>query len=853
MKLRFACVVVGFLSLVVSLAAQSSRPAVGQVPPLIQFSNFATDVNGKPLTSLVGITFSLYQEQQGGSPLWLETQNVQPDSTGHYTVLLGSTTSQGLPTSIFTSGEAHWLGVQISGQEEQSRVPLVSAPYALKAADAQTVGGLPPSAFVLVAPSGTSTVSSPSSSTSNSQPQPVGGTGTENYIPIWTDNSGDLGDSILYQAGTGSSAKIGINEKNPLFTLDVNGTELMRGLFEMATMNYATPTKAYNSQPLNLESSAYNSGTATYTLNHFQWQAEPVGNNTTAPAATLNLLYGTDPAAPAETGLKLNNAGVFTFATGQTFPGTGTVTSVGSGLGLTGGPITGSGTLTIDTTVVPQLNTANTFTGNQTVNGNVTATNVTATQTVTGGQLSSSGVVNATTAFDLGGSAFAFGSATNANAFLGFAGNSTMTGKANTAIGAFSLGANTSGMGNAAVGVDALSENTTGNYNTAIGITALNSNTTGSFNTALGDGTLTFNTNGSNNTAAGTLALQLNSTGSDSTATGYQALYSNTTGSNNTASGYNALEANTSGGANTAIGGGALQANTVGADNVASGNAALAANTSGVDNTASGVAALSSNTTGNDNVASGIYALLSNNGNYNTGIGTNALRNNTTGTENTALGMDALQTNTTGNDLTCVGYQCAATDPNLHNATAIGAHATVGVSDALVLGGTGVYAVKVGIGTETPSNILTIAQGAGHPLSDGWTTYSSRRWKTNIQTLHGALAKIEQLRGVSYDLKDSGKHEVGVIAEEVGAVVPEVVSYEENGKDARGVDYSRLTALLIEATKEQQREIQQQQAVLRAQAAAIRDLKSELRTTRQLLQKVKAQVAAAQPRLVAAK
>jgi hypothetical protein len=51
-----------------------------------------------------------------------------------------------------------------------------------------------------------------------------------------------------------------------------------------------------------------------------------------------------------------------------------------------------------------------------------------------------------------------------------------------------------------------------------------------------------------------------------------------------------------------------------------------------------------------------------------------------------------------------------------------------------------------------------------------------------------------------------GKHEIGVIAKEVGAVVPEVVSYEENGKDARGVDYSRLTALLIEALKQQQRE-----------------------------------------------
>jgi len=70
---------------------------------------------------------------------------------------------------------------------------------------------------------------------------------------------------------------------------------------------------------------------------------------------------------------------------------------------------------------------------------------------------------------------------------------------------------------------------------------------------------------------------------------------------------------------------------------------------------------------------------------------------------------------------------------------------------------------------------------------------------------------------------------------------------------SRGVDYSRLTALLIEATKQQQREIRQQQEILRTQAAAIRDLKSELRTTRQTLQKVQAQVAANQPALVAAK
>jgi len=128
----------------------------------------------------------------------------------------------------------------------------------------------------------------------------------------------------------------------------------------------------------------------------------------------------------------------------------------------------------------------------------------------------------------------------------------------------------------------------------------------------------------------------------------------------------------------------------------------------------------------------------------------------------------------------------------------------------------------VGIGTTSPTNLLTLGKGFGPSIADGWTTYSSRRWKTNIQTLPDALAKIEQLRGVSYDLKDSGKHEIGVIAEEVGAVVPEVVTYEDNGQDARGVDYSRLTALLIEATKEQQKLIHKQQEQIRTQQAQLK-------------------------------
>ncbi len=127
------------------------------VPRLIKFAGTLKDAQGKPLGNTVGLTFAIYKEQEGGAPLWLETQNAQLDEQGHYSVLLGATKSEGLPLELFSSGEPRWLGIQVqsSGEVEGSRVLLVSVPYALKAADADTLGGLPASAFVLAAPIGT--------------------------------------------------------------------------------------------------------------------------------------------------------------------------------------------------------------------------------------------------------------------------------------------------------------------------------------------------------------------------------------------------------------------------------------------------------------------------------------------------------------------------------------------------------------------------------------------------------------------------------------------------------------------------------------------------------------------------
>jgi trimeric autotransporter adhesin len=274
-KLHFFLCSLVVLSLLGVARAQTSNPGTATVPRLVRFGGNATDATGKPLTGTVGATFAIYKEQQGGAALWLETQNVTADKGGHYSALLGSSKADGLPLDFFASGEARWVGVTIAGQSEQPRVLLSSVPYAMKAGDAETLGGKPASAFLQLLQHGDNQagVKPPALPT-------VHGSGTANTVPIFTAAS-TIGNSVITQSG----ANVGIGKSSPAATLDVNGTA--------------------------------------------------------------------------------NFSGLVSFASGQTFPGAGTVTSVGmtapsADFTVIGSPITKSGTLGLNWTVAPtSADTAN--------------------------------------------------------------------------------------------------------------------------------------------------------------------------------------------------------------------------------------------------------------------------------------------------------------------------------------------------------------------------------------------------------------------------------------------------------------------------------------------------------------
>jgi hypothetical protein len=208
----------------------ASAGAQGGVPPVIRFSG--TVAGGASSARLI---FAIYSDAGSETPLWSETQVVALDEAGRYQVLLGSATESGLPRDLFVDGAARWLGVSVEGRREQPPVALVSVPYAMNAANAETIGGKPLSAFVLAGDkSGTGSdgltyvdtrVLTNAQAPSAGALPPQGGAGmtngTANYLGLFTDAT-NLGNSAIYQTPAG---RVGVNTTAPQAPFHVMASE----------------------------------------------------------------------------------------------------------------------------------------------------------------------------------------------------------------------------------------------------------------------------------------------------------------------------------------------------------------------------------------------------------------------------------------------------------------------------------------------------------------------------------------------------------------------------------------------------------------------------------------------------
>jgi len=118
--------------------------------------------------------------------------------------------------------------------------------------------------------------------------------------------------------------------------------------------------------------------------------------------------------------------------------------------------------------------------------------------------------------------------------------------------------------------------------------------------------------------------------------------------------------------------------------------------------------------------------------------------------------------------------------------------------------------VGVGVGEGNATHAITLpdnSDNTGKMKANAYLTYSSIRYKKDVEPLEDPIGTLNKLDGVSYVWKDTGKKDYGFIAEEVGKVLPDIVEFAQDSEYANSMDYIRIISFLVEGVKEQDKKI----------------------------------------------
>jgi hypothetical protein len=358
------------------------------------------------------------------------------------------------------------------------------------------------------------------------------------------------------------------------------------------------------------------------------------------------------------------------------------------------------------------------------------------------------------------------------------------------------------GTDNLFAGVSAGSVNT-GASNSFFGRRSGFSNATGADNSFFGAFSGDANTFGVSNSFFGAFAGRLNTFGADNSFFGRSSGEANTTGVSNSFFGRSSGGANKTGSSNSFFGRNSGAANTFGDSNSFFGSSSGGANTEGIDNSFFGVSSGLANTEGS----------------YNSFFGLMSGGANTTGSKNSFFGRNSGQSNIAGSNNTIIGEDADVATGPLNFATAIGSGAVVTTSNRIQLGRAGLDAVRIGL-LASPSATQLCIITATNTLAE---CTSSGRYKENIKPFSAGLNHVKRLNPVTYDWIESKEPDLGLIAEEVAAVEPLLVTYNHKG-EIQGVKYDQITVVLINVVKEQQSQIETQQKQIEQQRKQIESL-----------------------------